>query len=148
MVAAIYFFRGYMEQRSFGSNYLLRSATFLEDLKGSLFKPFNIIHPSVEVVHLFFVIERMTIIYSLKCTVLFSFVTACCPSLPLIVIYCHSLSFNVTRCHSAYHWLLFVAPLVVIRCHSLQHSLSFVVTCCHSMYHSSVFLWTIIYKVE
>ena len=60
-----------------------------------------------------FVIEMMKIIYSLKCTVPFSFVV---PLLSLAVIHCHSLSLFVTRCHS----LSLVVPLVVIRYHSLS----------------------------
>ena len=43
----------HMEQIIFDSNYLLRSATFLEDVKGSLFNQYNISHPSLEVVCLF-----------------------------------------------------------------------------------------------
>ena len=37
VVAVIHFFRVYMEQIIFDSSYLLIPATFLEDLKGSLF---------------------------------------------------------------------------------------------------------------
>ena len=54
-VAAIHSFRGYMKQMIFDSSYLLRPATFLEDIKGSLFNHSNI-----------FVIERIAITYSLK----------------------------------------------------------------------------------
>ena len=53
VVAAINSFRGHMEQIIFDSNYLLRPATFLEDVKGSLFNHSNISHPSLEVVCLF-----------------------------------------------------------------------------------------------
>ena len=38
---------------NFDSNYLLRAAIFLEDVKGSLFNYYNISHPSLEVVCLF-----------------------------------------------------------------------------------------------
>ena len=54
----------------------------------------------------------------------------------------HSLSFVVTRCttrcHSLYHSLSLVVPLVVIRCHSL----SFVVTRCTTRCHSLSFVVT------
>ena len=43
----------HMEQIIFDSNYLLRPATFLEDVKGSLFNRYNISQPSLEVVCLF-----------------------------------------------------------------------------------------------
>ena len=60
-----------------------------------------------------FVIERMAIIPSLKCTVPFSFVV---PLLSLALTHYHLLSLVVTRriirCHSL--------SLVVIRCHSLS----------------------------
>ena len=56
-----------------------------------------------------FVIERMAVIHSLKFTVPFSFVV---PLLSLIVIYCHSLSFVVTRCITRCHSLSLVVPLV------------------------------------
>ena len=93
----------------------------------------------------------MAIIYSLKCTMPFSFavpllslaathyrslslfVTRCttrCHSLSLAIIRCHSLSFVVTRCTTRCtircHSLSLVLPLVVTRCHSL----SLVVTRC------------------
>ena len=56
-----------MEQIIFDSNYLLRPATFLEDVKGSLFNHSNISHPSLEVLCLsIFVIERIAIIHFLK----------------------------------------------------------------------------------
>ena len=61
-----------------------------------------------------FIIERMAVIHSLKCTVQFSFVVpllSLCYSLPFIVTRCvtrcHSLSFDVTRCTirlSFYKW--------------------------------------------
>ena len=83
-----------------------------------------------------FVIERMAIIHSLKCTVPFSFVVPLavtrCHSLSFVVTRCHSMSLVVTRCHSLYHSLSFIVPLVVIRCHSL----SFVVTRCTTRCHS------------
>ena len=57
-VAAIHFFRGYMEQINFDSSCLLRAATFLEELshafhffKDSLF--INCSHPSIEIVYLY-----------------------------------------------------------------------------------------------
>ena len=82
-----------------------------------------------------FVIEMMTIIYSLKRTVTFSFAA---PLLSLAVTHCHLLLLFVTGCHSL--------SLVITLCHSLSlfvtrcttrcHSLSFVITRCHSFYHS------------
>ena len=80
-----------------------------------------------------FVIERMAIIHSLKCTVPFSFVVSL---LSLSVTNCHLLSLVVTRCHS----LLFVVTRCTTRCYSLL----FAVIRCHSMYQSSVFLWMIL----
>ena len=78
---------------------------------------------------------------------------------PKITLICfHSLH---TRCHSLYHSLSLVVPLVVTRCTTRCHFLSFVVpltvirchslpfvvtrcitrvTSCHMMYHTSVFL--------
>ena len=53
VVAAIHSFRGYMQRMIFDCSYLLRPATFLEDVKGSLFNHSNISHPSLEVVYLF-----------------------------------------------------------------------------------------------
>ena len=57
-VAAIHFFRGYMEQINFDSSYLLRAATFLEErshafhfFKDSLF--INCSHPSLEIVYMY-----------------------------------------------------------------------------------------------
>ena len=85
-----------------------------------------------------FVIEKVAIIHSLKCTVPFSFVV---PLLLLAVTHCHLLSLVVTRCITRCHSLSFVfilchslslvVPVVVTRCHSLYHSLSRVVICCH-----------------
>ena len=99
-----------MEQIIFDSSYLLRPATFLEDLKGSL--------------------ERMAVIhFSSVYYPVFISCTTCRHSLSLIVICCNSLSFVVARCTTRCHSL----SLVVIRCHSLYHSLSFVVTRCHSL---------------
>ena len=102
-----------------------------------------------------------------KCSVLFYFQEDVAEY--IVVLHCiivsfwnlKSLSFAfprcTTRCHSLYHSLSLVVPLVellvVTRCHSLHHSLSFVVTRCHSlslvvplvvtsshlMYHTSVF---------
>ena len=100
-----------------------------------------------------FVIERMAIIHSLKCTVSFSFVV---PLLSLALTHCHLLSLVVTRCitrcHSLYHSLSLVVPVFVTRCHSLYHSVicchsfSFVVTrCttrCRSLYHSLSYVVT------
>ena len=77
-----------------------------------------------------FVIERMAIIHSLKCTVPFSFDV---PLLSLAVTHCHLLSLDVTRRMTRCHSLSLVVPLVVICCHSLYHSLSLVVIRCHSL---------------
>ena len=147
VVAAINSFRGHMEQIIF-DNYLLRPATFLEDVKGSLFNNSNISHPSLEVVCLFYrkycnhPFSEVNVSFLLvvplfvsRCQSLSFVVTrcaTCCHSLSFIVICCHSLSFVVTCCTSRCHLL----SLVVSRCHSLL----FAVTRCHSMYHSSVFL--------
>ena len=49
---------------------------------------------------------------------------------PLVVIRCHSLSLIVIRCHSFYHSLSLVVLIVVTCCHLLYHSLSFVITRC------------------
>ena len=84
-----------------------------------------------------FIIERMAIIHSLKCTVPFSFavplVVMRCHSFSLVVICCHSLSPGVTRCTSCCysslsviccttrcHLLSPVVPIIVIHCHSLS----------------------------
>ena len=80
-----------------------------------------------------FVIEMMKIIYSLKCTVPFSFVV---PLLSLAVTHCHLLSLVVTRCITRCHFLSFVVPLVVTRCHLLSLVVPLVVIRCHSLYHS------------
>ena len=53
VVAVTHSFRGYVEQMTFDSSHLLRPATFLEDVKGSLFNHSNVSHPSLEVVYLF-----------------------------------------------------------------------------------------------
>ena len=45
-----------------------------------------------------------------------------------------------TRCHSLYHSLSFIEPLVVNRCQSLSLVVPLVITSCHLMYHTSVFL--------
>ena len=67
-----------MEQIMFDSSYLLRTATFLEELshkfeffKGSLylFHHSNCSNPSLEVAYLFSFAERMAVIHSLKCMV-------------------------------------------------------------------------------
>ena len=71
----------------------------------------------------------MTIIYSLKCIVPFSFVV---PLLSLVLTHCHLLAFVVTRHITRCHFLSLVVPVFVTRCHSL----SFVITRCHSLYHS------------
>ena len=69
----------------------------------------------------------IAIIYSLKCTVPFSFAV---PLLSLAVTHYRSLSLFVTRCTTGCtircHSLSLVLPLVVTRCHSL----SLVVTRC------------------
>ena len=69
-----------------------------------------------------FAVEMMAIIYSMKCTVPFSFAVLL---LSLVVTHCHSLSLFVTRCHSV--------TRCTTRCHSLSHSMSLVVIHCHSM---------------
>ena len=119
-----------MEKIIFESSYLLRQASFLEDLKGAvyLFNHSNCSHPSLESV---FAIERTAILHSLKCTVPLSFVrcTTCCHLLSLIVIGCNSLPFVVTRCTTRCHSL----SLVVTRCTTHCHSLSLVFTRCHSL---------------
>ena len=135
-VAAIYSFRVYMEQIIFDSSHWLRPTTFLEDLSYAfdflravyLFNHSNCSHPSLEVEYLFLCF--MAVIHSLNCTGPFSFVV------PPAVIYCHSLSFVVTRCH--------LFSLVAIHCNSLWLVVTLVVTRWHSMYHSSVFLQTIL----
>ena len=64
---------------------------------------------------------------------------------------CHSLYHSlslvvplvVTRCTTRCHFLSFVVPLTVIRCHSLPFVVTRCitrVTSCHMMYHTSVFL--------
>ena len=58
-------FQWLMEQMIFDSSYLLRPATFLEDVKSSLFNQSNISHPSLEVVSIF-VKEKNAIIHFLK----------------------------------------------------------------------------------
>ena len=80
-----------------------------------------------------FVIERVEIIHSLKCTVPFSFVV---PLLLLAVTHCHLLSLVVIHCHPLQHSLSVVATRCTTRCHLLYHSLSFVVTCCTTRCHS------------
>ena len=65
VVAVTHSFSGYMEQMIFDSSYLLRPATFLEDVKSSLFNQSNISHPSLEVVSIF-VKEKNAIIHFLK----------------------------------------------------------------------------------
>ena len=84
-----------------------------------------------------FVIERVEIIPSLKCTVPFSFVV---PLLLFPVTHCHLLSLVVSLvvilCHLLQHSLSVVATRCTTRCHLLYHSLSFVVTCCTTRCHS------------
>ena len=53
VVAAINSFRGHMERIIFDSNYLLTPATFLEDVKDTLFNHSSISHPSLEVMCVF-----------------------------------------------------------------------------------------------
>ena len=119
-----------MEQIIFNSSYLLRPATFLEDLKAvHLFNHSNCSHPTLESV---FAIERMPMIHSLKCTVPFSFVV------PFAVTRCHSFPFAATRCQS----LSLVAPLVLTRCTTRRHSLSFVVPLVVIRFHSLSFVVT------
>ena len=45
-----------------------------------------------------------------------------------------------TRCHSLYHSLSFIEPLVINHCHSWSLVVPLVITSCHLMYHTSVFL--------
>ena len=75
-----------------------------------------------------FVMERMAIVYSLKWSVLFSFVVL------LAVTHCHSFSFVVTLSNSL--------SLFLIRCHSLSLAVTRCTTRCHSLYHSLVFVVT------
>ena len=88
-----------------------------------------------------FVIERMAIIHSLKCTVPFSFVV---PILSLSVTHCHLLSLVATRCTTRCHSLSLVVPLAVTRyttfCHSLSLAVTSCTTRCHSLYHSLSFV--------
>ena len=53
VVAVIHLFSGFIKQMIFDSSCLLRPATFLEDVKGSLFNHSKISHLSLEVVYLF-----------------------------------------------------------------------------------------------
>ena len=111
-VTAIHSFRVYMGQITFDSSYLLRPATFLEDLSYVfdflravyLFNHSNCSHPSLEVLDLFLCF--MAAIHSLKCTVSFSFVV------PLAVTHSHLLS----RVVISFHALPFAVPLVVTQC--------------------------------
>ena len=77
-----------------------------------------------------FVIERMAIIYSLKCAVPFSFVV---PLLSLAVTYFHLLSLVATCCITHCHSISLVVPLVITRCHSLSLAVPQVFTCYHSL---------------
>ena len=130
VVAAIHSFSGYTQQMIFDSSYLLRPATFLGDVKSSLFNHSNTSHPSLEVVYLF----------SLQKELQSSIFEANLPFFLLVSLFvtrCHSLSFVLTRCYS----LSLIVPIVVTRCHSLLiiccHLLSFVVPLfvihCHSL---------------
>ena len=111
VVAAIHSFRGYMQRMIFDCSYLLRPATFLEDVKGSLFNHSNISHPSLEVVYLFSLQKELQLsIFEVNLPVLLV--------VPLFVSRCHSLSFAVTRCHL----LLITVPIVVTRCYSMYLS--------------------------
>ena len=117
-----------MEQIICDNSYLLRPATFLEDLSCAfdffrafyLFNYSNCSHPSLEVVYQ--VLCFMAVIHICH---LLSFVVTCCTTLYHSL--CHSLSFAVTSCHS----LSLIVPLTVIRCDLLYHSLPFVGTRCH-----------------
>ena len=90
-----------------------------------------------------FIVEMMAIIYSMKCTVPFSFAV---PLLSLAVTHCHLLPLSVTRCITRCHSLYHSMSLVAIRCHSMSfvvtrgnsfyHSLSVIIIYCHSLYHS------------
>ena len=81
----------HMEQIIFDSNYLLRSGTFLEDVKGSLFNHYNISHPSLEVVCLEINVSFLLVvpIFVTRCQLLL-FVVTCCHSISLIVTQCTS----------------------------------------------------------
>ena len=98
-----------------------------------LLNHFNFSHPSLEVVVYVFVIERMPVIDSLKCTVPFSFVV---PLLSLTVTHCYLLSLVVIRCITRCHSLSLVVSLVVTRCHSLSFVVTRCTTGCHSLYQS------------
>ena len=97
-----------------------------------------------------FLLKQKTTLFYLLPFVFICFITRC-HSLSLIVIFCCSLPFLVTRCHSLYHLLSLVLiccflncchslSLVVIRCTTRCYSLSLFAIRCHGMYHSSVFL--------
>ena len=58
-----------------------------------------------------FVVEMMAILYSLKCTVPFSFAV---PPFSLAVTHRHSLSLVVIRCHSLYNSLSLDVPPVCL----------------------------------
>ena len=79
---------------------------------------------------LFLLKHKITLFYLLS-FVFIHFVTRC-HSLPLIVIFCDSLSFVVTRCHS----LPFVVTWSTTPCHSLYYSLSLVFIGCATRSHS------------
>ena len=86
-----------------------------------------------QIVILFLLKHKITL-FSLLSFVFIRFITRC-HSLPLIVIFCHSLSLAI-RCHLLYHSfqsLSFVLPLVVIGCHSLSFVLPLVASLCHSL---------------
>ena len=116
-VAAIHFFRVYMDQIIFDSSYLLRPANFLEDLSyafGFLRAVYLFNHhskcshlsPWISVsVFVFYSDHPFFEVYCIAFILLHYL-------LSLILICCHSLSFLFTRCHSL--------SLVVIRCQSLS----------------------------
>ena len=113
-----------MVQIIFDSSYLLRPATFLEDVKGSPFiNHSNISRPSLEVVYLFLLqkVLQSSILSSIVCR-FYSY-----HFLSLAIIHCHLLPLAVIFCHSLYHSLVFV----VTRCHSLSLVIPLVVNPCY-----------------
>ena len=111
-----------MEQIIFESNCLLRPATFLEDLKDSLFFLTTLIaaiHPLKEYICFYHRKDGKHPFFELYCAI-FICCTTCCHSLSLVVICCHSLLPGVTRCITGCHLLSPVVPIIVIHCHSLS----------------------------
>ena len=128
-VAAIHTFRVYMEQIVFDISYLLRLATFSEDLSYAfdflravyLFSHSISSQPSLEVVHLFFFLFFVCFFYGRHHSfevhsVVFIHYTTCCHSFSFVVTRCHFFSLIASRCHSL--------SIVVTRCTTRCHSLS------------------------